>query len=72
MFSPNLNSKINSTICLFIAILCLTTNAMYEDDGYFDPRWVKPHHFNTEEEILEQDFYDRLLEAEQDRIEQRR
>ncbi|GMH75297.1 hypothetical protein TrVE_jg7504 [Triparma verrucosa] len=47
-------------------------NSVYEDDGYFDPRWVKPHHFNTEEENLEMDFYDRLLEEERARIAERR
>lgn len=60
------------TVGLIVLMLCLTlTQSMYEDDGYFDPRWVKPHHFSTAEEIIEQEFYERLLESKKQEMEER-
>ncbi|GMH57556.1 hypothetical protein TrLO_g15230 [Triparma laevis f. longispina] len=61
------------TVGLIVLMLCLTlTQCMYEDDGYFDPRWVKPHHFSTAEEIIEQEFYERLLESKKQEMEERK
>ena len=40
--------------------------SIYEDDGHFHPAMVKPEHFMTEGELLEDEFYDRLLEAQEE------
>ncbi|GMI48255.1 hypothetical protein TrCOL_g12361 [Triparma columacea] len=59
----------------FVSAIVLSSShvvAMYSDDGYFDPRMITPKHFMTHEEVLEEEFYDSLREAELMRLRKRR
>ena len=51
--------KVLPVLLAFASIIGI--DGLYGDDGYFDPRTVKPRHFSTDEEVIEDEFYEALI-----------